>query len=136
MDCSRLRAPWAVGGGRHRGDETVVRILLLDVHKTRAQATGDGGCVARVEWSVEKARPQFGQRRDDIPRALPEVSTAMQRFISHKNICGDVEEAIRRHLDSKSRRVLYSRRLSHICRRELGKVEKASHRSLLSWGHL
>ena len=94
MDCSRRRVPRAIGGGRRRGDETVVRILLLDVHEYRAQATGDGGRVARVEWSVENAGPQFGQRRDDIPRALPEVSPTTQSFISHKNICRDVEEAV------------------------------------------
>ena len=83
MDCSRRRAPWADGGGKRRGDETVMRILLLDAHENRAEATGDGSCVARVEWSVEKAGPQFGQRCDDISRALPEVSTATQSFISH-----------------------------------------------------
>ena len=92
MNCSIRRAPWEVGAGRRRWDETVVRILLLDVHKKRARATGDGGCIARVKWSVESTGPQFGQKRDDIPRALPVVFTATESFISYKNICGDVKK--------------------------------------------
>ena len=102
MDCSRRRAPCSDGGFTRREDETMMRLLLLDAHGNRAKATGNGGCVARVEWSVKTAGLQFLQRRDDNPRALAEVSTATQSFIVHKNIFGDVEE----HYDgSPSRRV-------------------------------
>ena len=119
MDCSRRRAPWADGGGKRRGDETVMRILLLDAHENRAEATGDGSCVAPVKWGVEETGPKFGERSDDISTALPEVLIGTIGSIFHEDVCGDDEETISGQLDTKSRRVLCSRRQPHICRQKL-----------------
>ena len=94
MDYNRRRAPSANGNGKSRGIKTVVRILLLDVYENRGQATGDGGCVARIKSSVNKARPELGQWRDGLPKALLEMSTATQSFISLKNGCDDIKQAV------------------------------------------